>query len=113
MKRHLVLSRQPTPPWGEPFEQARRRTSAGGAAIPTSRNTAHRWAQVGGGVRGTIDPSCEPDPLPLAPGPPGRLSKTGGRDGKNRARYARFFFAPLCGATTKTAAGKGPPRTPG
>ena len=47
---------------------------------------------MGGGVKGTIDPSCEPDPLPLAPGPPGRLSLTGGRDRKNRARYARFFF---------------------
>ena len=67
----------------------------------------------GGGVRGTIDSSCEPDPLPLAP-PSTRRPVFDRRPGReNRARYARFFSAPLCGATTKTPAGKGPPRTPG
>ena len=57
---------------GRALRAGRRRTSAGGAVIPTSRNTAHRRHRRVGGVGGTIDPSCEPGPpapcpLPLAP----------------------------------------------
>ena len=63
---------------------------------------------MGRAVTGTIDHHVNPTPLPLATGPPGRLSSTGGRKGKfSRALCALFFFAPLCGATTKTPAGRG------
>ncbi len=45
-----------------------------------TRKRSYR-AQAGGGVGDAIDPSCEPGPLARRPRPPGRLSKTGGRDG--------------------------------
>ena len=50
--------------------------------------------------------------MPLAPGPPlpAAFPQAAGK-GKIRARFARFLFAALCAATTKTPAGKGPPRT--
>ncbi len=78
---------------------------------PTSGDPARWGAQRGGSRGGTIDPSCDPTPCPSAPGPPGRLSSTGGRSGENLRALCALFFAPLCGATTKTTTGKGPPRT--
>ena len=63
---------------GRAVRAGRRRTSAGGAVIPTSRNTAHRWHR-----RGTHHVNLRS--LAPRPRPPGRLSSTGGRDGKFRA----------------------------
>ena len=81
---------------------------AGAEFPPTSGDSARRGAQVGGGVRGTIDPSCDPTPCPSPPvHPPGRLHP-GGRKGKNRARFARFFFAALCAATKRTTRREAP-----
>ena len=71
---------------------------AGAESPPTSGDSARRGAQGGGWGAGTIDPSCDPTPCPSPPvHPPGRLHP-GGRNGKNRARFARFFFAALCAA---------------
>ena len=67
-------------------------------------------AQRGGSGAGTIDPSCDPTPCPSAPVHPAACLRQAAGTGKIRARYARFFFAPLCGAT-KNPTGKGPPRT--
>ena len=43
-------------------------------------------------MAGTIDPSCDPTPCPSPPvHPPAAFAQAAGK-GKNRARYARFFF---------------------
>ena len=80
-------------PVGESFEPADGERSVAGAAIPTSRNTAHRRAQVGGRLGGTIGHHVNPTPCHSPTRPPGRLSSTGGRNGTiSRAPCALFIL---------------------
>ena len=99
-------------PVGEPFEPADGERAPAGAAIPTSWNTARMGAQWGSGLGGTIGHHVNPSPCPSPPRPPGRLSSTGGRNGRNSRALCALFFAALCAATTTSTAGRGPHELP-
>ncbi len=62
-------------------------------ALPTDLRRPGPVGGTGGGsVAGTIDPSCDPTPCPSPPVRPSGRLRPGGRVGKNRARFARFFL---------------------
>ena len=82
-----------------------------GGALPTSGDPARWGAQWGGWRAGTIDPSCDPDPLPLAPGPPlpAAFAQVAGK-GKIARALRAFVCRAVRGKGTNGTTGREAPR---